>query len=72
MLINESHFDRIMRTVTGLTLVISAATGFIGFWGWIGVVPLVTGVVGFCPLYKLLGLSSCPIPRTDEMDVSSM
>ena len=70
MLINESHFDRIMRTVTGLTLVIAAATGFIGFWGWIGVVPLVTGVVGFCPMYKLFGLSSCPIPRTDEIDAS--
>lgn len=70
MLINESHFDRIMRTVTGLTLVLAAATGFIGFWGWIGVVPLVTGVVGFCPIYKVFGLSSCPIPRTDEIDAS--
>lgn len=70
MLINESHFDRIMRTVTGLTLVVAAATGFIGFWGWIGVVPLVTGVVGFCPIYKVFGLSSCPIPRTDEIDAS--
>lgn len=68
MLINESHFDRIMRTVTGLTLVLAAATGFIGFWGWLGVVPLVTGVVGFCPLYKVFGLSSCPIPKTDEVD----
>ena len=65
MLINVSHFDRIMRTVTGLTLVIAAATGFIGLWGWIGLAPLLTGIVGFCPVYKVLGLSSCPIPKTD-------
>jgi len=71
MLINESHFDRIMRAATGLTLILAAATGFVGSWGWIGVVPLVTGLVGFCPLYRLFGLSSCPMPRTDEMDAPS-
>lgn len=71
MLINESNFDRIIRTATGITLVLAAATGFIGLWGWIGVVPLGTGLAGFCPLYKLFGLSSCPIPRTDEMDAPS-
>jgi len=71
MPINESNFDRIIRTATGVALVAAAATGFIGLWGWIGVVPLATGLAGFCPLYKLLGLSSCPIPRTDEMDSPS-
>ena len=65
MLINVSHFERIMRTVTGLTFVMAAATGFIGQWGWIGLAPLLTGIVGVCPVYKLLGLSSCPIPKTD-------
>jgi hypothetical protein len=65
MLINVSHFERIMRTVTGLTLVMAAATGFIGAWGWLGLAPLLTGIVGICPIYKLLGLSSCPIPKTD-------
>jgi hypothetical protein len=65
MLINESHFDRIIRAVTGLTLVMAAATGFIGPWGWIGLLPLITGLVGFCPAYRLFGLSSCPIPKTD-------
>jgi hypothetical protein len=65
MLINVSHFERIMRTVTGLILVMAAGTGFIGAWGWIGLAPLLTGIVGICPIYKLLGLSSCPIPKTD-------
>ena len=71
MPINESNFDRIIRTATGVALVVAAATGFIGLWGWIGVVPLATGLAGFCPLYKLLGLSSCPIPQTDQMDSPS-
>jgi len=65
MVINVSHFDRIMRVVTGLVLVIAATTGFIGIWAWIGLIPLISGVVGVCPLYKMFGLSSCPIPKTD-------
>jgi hypothetical protein len=65
MVINVSHFDRIMRVVTGLVLVIAATTGFIGMWGWIGLVPLITGVVGVCPIYRMFGMSSCPIPKTD-------
>jgi hypothetical protein len=71
MPINESNFDRIIRTATGVALVVAVATGFIGLWGWIGVVPLATGLAGFCPLYKLFGLSSCPIPQTDQIDSPS-
>ena len=40
-----------------------AATGTVGAWGWIGVVPLLTGVVGFCPVYPLLGLNTCPMKK---------
>jgi hypothetical protein len=65
-MINESHFDRIIRVVTGLTFIVAAVTGFIGMWGWFGLAPLLSGTVGFCPLYKVLGLSSCPIPSTDN------
>ena len=38
-----------------------AATGVVGMWGWIGVVPLLTGLFNFCPLYALLGMSTCKV-----------
>ena len=60
--INESNFERAMRTIVGMVLIIAATVGFIGWWGYIGIVPFVTGLWGFCPLYKLLGLSSIPLP----------
>ena len=42
---------------------ILAATGKVGAWGYIGIVPLLTGAVGFCPLYTVLGLNTCPVSR---------
>lgn len=56
---NVGGFDRIARILVGLVLVALAATGTVGVWGWIGVVPLVTGLFGFCPAYTLFGMSSC-------------
>jgi hypothetical protein len=50
--------DRIIRIVVGLALVIAALLGWIGAWGWIGVVPLATAIFSFCPVYALLGMSS--------------
>ncbi len=55
---NQSEFERTMRAVVGIALIIAAAVGFIGWWGYIGFIPLVTGLWGFCPLYRLFGLSS--------------
>jgi hypothetical protein len=52
---NIGSLDRIVRVVLGLALIIAAATGTIGWWGWIGVVPLLTAFVSFCPLYAILG-----------------
>lgn len=52
---NVGLLDRIIRVVLGLALIIAAATGTIGWWGWIGVVPLLTAFVRFCPLYTILG-----------------
>jgi hypothetical protein len=60
---NVGGIDRLLRIGAGLALVALAATGTIGAWGWIGVVPLLTGAVGFCPVYPLLGLNTCPLDR---------
>ncbi|MEX8517970.1 MAG: DUF2892 domain-containing protein [Leptothrix sp. (in: b-proteobacteria)] len=61
MKFNVGGLDRILRIVAGLVLIALTLTGTIGVWGWIGVVPLVTGLFKFCPLYTVLGMNSCPI-----------
>lgn len=58
---NVGTVDRTLRIVAGLVLVGLAATGTVGLWGWIGVVPLVTGLAGWCPAYSLLGIDSCKV-----------
>ncbi len=63
MKINEGAIDRSLRVIAGLVLIGLAATGTVGLWGYIGIIPLVTGAVGMCPLYSLLGINSCPTPR---------
>lgn len=56
---NEGTLDRSLRVAAGLTLIALAATGTVGAWGWVGVVPLLTGVLGWCPLYTVLGFNTC-------------
>lgn len=63
MKVNEGTLDRSLRVIVGLALIALAATGTVGVWGYIGIVPLITGAVGMCPIYSLLGISSCPAPR---------
>ncbi len=58
---NVGTIDRAIRIVAGLALIVLAALGTIGLWGYIGIVPLVTGIFRFCPAYRLIGLSSCPM-----------
>lgn len=58
---NEGTIDRALRVTAGLVLIALAATGTVGLWGWIGVVPLATGALGWCPLYTLLGINTCPM-----------
>jgi len=58
---NVGGLDRILRIVAGLVLIALAVTGTVGAWGWIGAVPLITGLVGFCPVYPMLGLNTCPM-----------
>ena len=60
---NVGGVDRILRIVVGLALIAAAATGAIGVWGYIGLVPLATGLMGWCPLYPLIGLSTCPLKK---------
>ncbi|MBE2263514.1 MAG: DUF2892 domain-containing protein [Burkholderiaceae bacterium] len=56
---NVGGIDRTLRIVVGLVLVGLAATGTVGVWGWIGVVPLATGAIGWCPPYALFGWNTC-------------
>jgi Protein of unknown function (DUF2892) len=58
---NEGTIDRALRVLAGLVLIALAATGTVGVWGWIGVVPLATGLIGWCPAYTLLGINTCPM-----------
>jgi hypothetical protein len=56
---NIGDIERIVRIVGGLVLIALAATGTVGVWGWIGVVPVATGLIGWCPPYSLLGINTC-------------
>lgn len=60
---NEHLIDRALRVIAGLVLIALTATGTVGVWGWIGVLPLVTGIVGFCPGYAIFGISTCTMKK---------
>ena len=64
MSLNVGSWDRVLRVVVGLVLIALAATGTVGLWGWIGVVPVATGRFGFCPAYSLLGIKTCPMKKS--------
>ena len=63
MKVNMATWDRAARVVVGLALIALTLTGVIGVWGWIGVVPLATGLSGWCPAYLPFGLSTCKIKK---------
>ena len=60
---NVGGIDKVLRIVVGIVLIGLAALGIVGAWGWIGVVPLLTGLFGWCPLYPLLGINTCPMKK---------
>lgn len=62
---NEGPLDRTLRVLLGLALLslILVLDGAHRYWGLVGVVPLLTGLVGYCPLYAAVGLSTCPLSR---------
>ena len=60
---NEGNLDRALRVIAGAGILSLAVIGPQTAWGYVGLVPLITGLVGYCPLYAMLGLSTCPVKR---------
>ena len=58
--INEGKTDRAIRVVVGIALLSLTVVGPKTLWGYIGLIPLITGLVGTCPLYMVLGIRTCP------------
>ena len=58
---NVGGVDKYARIVVGLVLIALVFIGPQTPWGWVGVVPLLTGVFGFCPFYKLIGMNTCSV-----------
>jgi len=59
MTVNVGTIDRAVRIIAGLVLIALAITGTIGMWGYIGIVPLLTGLFRVCPAYSLIGVNTC-------------
>ncbi|MCA9517526.1 MAG: DUF2892 domain-containing protein [Myxococcales bacterium] len=62
---NEGTVDRVARVIIGVALILLAFVGPKTPWGFLGIVPLVTGLIGSCPLYTVLGLRTCPMKAKD-------
>ena len=60
---NVGGIDRIARIVIGLVLIGLTLTGTVGAWGWLGVVPLATGALGWCPPYAIFGFNTCSMKK---------
>jgi hypothetical protein len=58
---NEGTIDRVLRVILGLVLLSLVFVGPQTAWGWVGIIPLATGLIGSCPVYTILGLRTCPI-----------
>lgn len=63
MTANVGGIDRIARIVLGLVLIGLAATSTVGWWGWLGIVPLATGALGWCPPYAIFGFNTCAMKK---------
>ena len=60
---NVGGIDKILRIVAGVGLIGATAAGALPIWSYIGIVPLATGLMGWCPLYPLIGLNTCPAKK---------
>ena len=56
---NVGTIDRVLRVVVGLGLIGATLAGAIGVWGWVGIIPLATGLVSVCPAYMIFGMNTC-------------
>ncbi|MEI8156106.1 MAG: DUF2892 domain-containing protein [Burkholderiales bacterium] len=63
MKLNVGGIDRIVRIAAGLAMIGLTLTGNIGVWGWLGVVPLATGAIGWCPPYAIFGFNTCSMKK---------
>jgi hypothetical protein len=64
MKVNVGSIDRVVRILAGLVLIGLAVAGTIGPWGYIGILPLVTGFLRICPAYSLLGINTCATSKS--------
>ena len=60
---NEGTIDRVLRVVVGAGVLSLAFVGPHTPWGYLGVIPLATGLIGWCPLYAVLGIRTCPVKQ---------
>jgi hypothetical protein len=56
---NVGNIDRVVRVLVGAALIGATLAGLIGAWGWIGVLPLITGLIRVCPAYSVIGVDTC-------------
>jgi hypothetical protein len=66
MIKNVGQTDRALRVFIGALLILLSLLNVIGPWGWIGLLPIATGLLRFCPAYTVLGLRSCPMEQSSD------
>lgn len=62
---NVGGIDRILRIGVGIVLIALVFVGPQSVWGWIGVIPLATALIGWCPAYTIFGIRTCPAPKSE-------
>ena len=60
---NVGGIDKLLRIGVGALLIVLALTNVIGWWGWLGIIPLATGLMSYCALYSLFGINTCPLDK---------
>lgn len=60
---NVGGVDRALRVIVGIVLIGLTLAGTIGAWGWIGILPLATGLFRMCPAYSVIGINTCPLKK---------